>query len=606
MIPDIILRALCWTLLHSLWQGLILAVLAGTILVLTKKGSSSLRYNLLCCGMILFLAGSAATFYLQLKAADNDAAVSNPIVSAGPTTTNKVIPGPHGSIQDPGGKAISAAPLPSTPIIRGAIDSLVEYFNAHAAVVVLVWFIVFLARWVRLLSGLVYAQRIRYYQTRPVPTEWQERLNQLLHKLRISRPVVLLESALIKVPVVVGFLKPAVLVPIGMLAHLPADQVESILLHELAHIRRRDYLFNLVQHMVDTLFFFNPALVWISSLIRTERENCCDDIAIRETRSRRQLIEALVSFHEYRQRENEFAVAFAGDKENQLVKRVKRIVHKTNHSLNAGERAVLMAGLLILSAAFITVNHSHAVAFQKKTNSAATVSPDAKSAAGENRKASAVSPETNSTADTTIREIKKEAVSHPKAAPAETVREETRPAEPADTTGVNYLGYRNLPLDKLIEMKEHGVTAEYILGFRKMGYTDISPDEAIELRDHGVTVEFIREFQNLGFKDISLRTAQNLRDHGVTVEYINSLIQLGYKPVSLDQATELRDHGVTTGFVTRLNDLGFTHIPLEKAQELVDHGVTADYIAGCKKRFGKLFELNDYIKLRDAGIKVTE
>ena len=139
-----------------------------------------------------------------------------------------------------------------------------------------------------------------------------------------------------------------------MLAQLPADQVESILLHELAHICRRDYLFNVVQYLVDTLFFFNPALLWVSSLIRTERENCCDDVAIRETRSRKRLIEALLSFHEYQQKTRGYALGFAG-KDGEVVKRVERIVHKKNHSLNPGERALLMGGLFLLCGAFVTI-----------------------------------------------------------------------------------------------------------------------------------------------------------------------------------------------------------------------------------------------------------
>jgi bla regulator protein BlaR1 len=548
-IPENILRALCWALLHSLWQGLIFAVLAGAILVLTKRSSSTLRYNLLCIGLILFLTVSGYTFYSQLAATTSPAMhpALHPASAADPVPPATAIP----TVQYP------------THTLRSAIDSLVQYFDNHAALVVLIWFIVFLARFVRLLSGLVYAQRIRHYQTRPAPEDWQQRLAELLKKLRISRPVVLLESALIKVPVVIGVLKPAVLVPMGMLANLPAHQLESILLHELAHIRRRDYLFNLVQHAVDTLFFFNPALLWISSLIRTERENCCDDIAIRETRSRRQLIEALVSFHEYRQREGEFAVAFAGNKENQVVQRVKRIVQKTNHSLNAGERAILMGALLVLSAAFITINNSRTVAAPKKPLPVVTApvtvvaKPVPTSPVTHPKKQR---PVVLQKPDTTIKEPKKDTARQPKS-----------------SEGINYLGYHNLSLDKLIEMKEHGVTADFILSFRKMGFTEISPDQAIQLRDHGVTVE-----------------------------YMNSLVGMGYQPVSLDQAVELRDHGVTTDFIARLNELGFTHIPLDKARELVDHGVNAEYIAACKKKFGKLFELNDYIKLRNAGINPEE
>ncbi|HXB09104.1 MAG TPA: M56 family metallopeptidase [Puia sp.] len=554
-IPDTILRAVCWALLHSLWQGLVFALLAGLVLVLTKKASSALRYNLLCGGLALFLAVSGYTFYIQLHGADGAVVMGTPV---------------HGTV----GTRVDGVAAATGTNAPAFIDSLVQYFNTHAALVVVVWFIIFLARFVRLLSGLVYAQRIRYYQTNPAPAEWQQRLNELLRKIQVSRPVALLESALIKVPVVVGFLKPVVLVPIGMLAHLPGDQVESILLHELAHIRRRDHLFNLVQHLVDTLFFFNPAIVWVSSLIRAERENCCDDIAIRETRSRRQLIEALVSFHEYRQAVPGYALGFANEKESPVVKRVKRIVHKTNHSLNAGERVVLMSGLLVLSAAFVTINGSQRARLQKKAVVVTRVSPDPMPGAE-----ATLLPERRQirpNGDTTVRPEKKPATA------SATRPEPQQPAHAAAATadtngGLNYLGYRNLSLDKLIQLKEHGVTAEYIQSFRQMGYPELSPDQAIELHDHGVTVEFIREIQEMGYKISSLRQARELVDHGVNVEYIRSL-----------------------------KDMGFTGIGLEEATRARDHGVTGDYIAACKKRFGKLFELKDYIKLRDAGINPEE
>jgi beta-lactamase regulating signal transducer with metallopeptidase domain len=84
-----------------------------------------------------------------------------------------------------------------------------------------------------------------------------------------------------------------------MLTTLPASEIEAILLHELAHIRRRDYLVNLLQSFSDIIFFFNPAVLWLSSLIRDERENCCDDIAIGEVKNKKQFIHALLSFQEY-------------------------------------------------------------------------------------------------------------------------------------------------------------------------------------------------------------------------------------------------------------------------------------------------------------------
>src|SRR6185295_2411884 len=84
----------------------------------------------------------------------------------------------------------------------------------------------------------------------------------------------------VQAPTVVGWLRPVVLVPVGALAGLPADQVEALLLHELAHIRRHDYLVNILQNVAESLLFYHPAVWWISGHIRAERELCCDDMAV--------------------------------------------------------------------------------------------------------------------------------------------------------------------------------------------------------------------------------------------------------------------------------------------------------------------------------------
>lgn len=544
-IPDTIIRALCWTLLHSLWQGLLFAGIAGVVLVMTRKSVAALRYNLLCGGLVLFLLVSGYTFYRELGMGG--------VAEMGGSREVAATVAPGAARTAGGGAGLVITGNWSSRVSAG-IDSLVGYFNTHAALVVLIWAIVFLARWVQLLSGVVYTQRIRHYKNRPAPEQWRQHLGQLLEKLRIPRPVSLLESALVKVPVVVGVLKPAILVPVGMLTHLSAEQVESILLHELAHIRRRDYLFNFVQHVIDTLFFFNPALRWVSSLIRAERENCCDDIAIRETGSRRRLIEALVSFHEYGQTANACALGFAA-KENQVVRRVRRIVDKTNHSLNAGERVLLMGGLVVLSAAFVTIHQSRgeeieviktvAVATEKRIVAAPVVQHPAVVHAGQ------------------VRTTRSQRVV------VDTI--------PKDTATPDEDPFRNLSVDQLIACRDHGVTPGFIISLNKMDYKHITVDKAIELVDHGVNTDFI-----------------------------TSLIAEGYTPpIPLDLVVELRDHGVTVGFLRDLHGLGFTNVSLDKAIELVDHGVTIGFINAWKKKTGNLLKLDDYIKLRDAGISPT-
>src|SRR5204863_17364 len=103
----------------------------------------------------------------------------------------------------------------------------------------------------------------------------------LAHRLRISRPVRLVRSALVEVPTAVGWLRPMILLPASTLTGLTTGQIEAILAHEMAHIRRHDYLVNLLQCIVEMLLFYHPAVWWVSRRIREERELCCDDLAVR-------------------------------------------------------------------------------------------------------------------------------------------------------------------------------------------------------------------------------------------------------------------------------------------------------------------------------------
>jgi hypothetical protein len=150
---------------------------------------------------------------------------------------------------------------------------------------------------------------------------------------------------LVKVPLVTGFFKPILLVPFGLLTSLPEDQVEAMLLHELAHIRRKDYGINLLQAFAETIFFFNPGVLWLSSLMKEEREHCCDDIAIAATDDKICFVEALVTFEAYKSNAT-LAMGFGGTK-NHLLLRAKRIIYNHNKSLNKVEKAFLATSLLL-------------------------------------------------------------------------------------------------------------------------------------------------------------------------------------------------------------------------------------------------------------------
>ncbi len=211
---------------------------------------------------------------------------------------------------------------------------------------------------------MIYTQHIRNHKIYQPAARWNDLIARRCGQLRISKPVILLESELMKVPAVFGHLKPVIFVPLGILANLPPRQVEAILIHELAHIQRSDYLMNLLQNVAESVFFFNPAVSWMSSLIREERENCCDDVAIGLTNDKTQFVESLISFRALSLfNHSKYLTAFPGNR-NQLLNRVTRIVHNKNKTLNPMENIFLAASLTIfgfLTLAFSKNNETHPV-----------------------------------------------------------------------------------------------------------------------------------------------------------------------------------------------------------------------------------------------------
>jgi uncharacterized protein (TIGR03435 family) len=135
----------------------------------------------------------------------------------------------------------------------------------------------------RLLLESMFTGRLKSALASPVAPEWRRRFHELAARIGISRRVGFLASARVDVPCVVGWLRPVVLLPAGMLAGLPMDQVEAVIAHELGHILRHDYLVNLLQRFVEAMLFYHPAVWWVSREIRREREHCCDDIAVSAT-----------------------------------------------------------------------------------------------------------------------------------------------------------------------------------------------------------------------------------------------------------------------------------------------------------------------------------
>ncbi|HTD42386.1 MAG TPA: M56 family metallopeptidase [Mucilaginibacter sp.] len=338
-ISDHTIHAICWTLIHSLWIGLAIALLSGLVITITRKSDAALRYNLLCGVLMLFALSVYVTFCLEMR---------TPVVEQGTFHARQII-------HAPGNLSII---VPATTPHISLIGRTVMFLNEYSNIIFMVWLLFFVLKSLKMAGGLLYIQRIRNYRVHEVSEEFKHKIEMFAGQIGIRQVVRLVQSELVKVPVAVGWLKPMILLPMGIILQLSPEQLESILWHELAHIRRRDYLVNILQGIVETMFFFNPGLLWLSSLIRAEREACCDDIVLSRMNRKANYLEALLSFGYEDNSKVSFAMSIGSG--NQLRDRLKRMVSQENKRLSIAEKVVLAAGLVLLSA-FTTISKDNTV-----------------------------------------------------------------------------------------------------------------------------------------------------------------------------------------------------------------------------------------------------
>jgi uncharacterized protein (TIGR03435 family) len=206
--------------------------------------------------------------------------------------------------------------------------------------------------WLRLLLTWMAATRMTFRQVRPAPPEWQQILNRLQARIQVTLPVKLLVSSLIQSPVVIGWLRPVVLIPVSALAGVPCEHLEALLAHELAHIRRHDYLINILQSIAEATLFYHPAVWWISRHIRIERENCCDDVAVSVTGDPVVYVLALSDFETRRSTRVAPALAATG---GSLKHRIARLLGASSPAPVPG---ALVALLVLLLTAWVAVSQT--------------------------------------------------------------------------------------------------------------------------------------------------------------------------------------------------------------------------------------------------------
>jgi beta-lactamase regulating signal transducer with metallopeptidase domain len=280
-------QAVGWALLQFVWQGAAVGALTALALAALKRSASDIRYVVSAIGLALMLTLPIVTGAQKYQVLADAASTAAPATDTFQSRADGV--GPPAEVASRGtASPAGAANATVTPPARVAAAQPSGFLarlrslrlEGFLPVLMPVWLVGVSLLSVRLFTGWLWVQRLRTRGVSNADETLRAMTVRLSRRLHIRRAVTLLESRLVEVPTVIGFIKPVVLLPASALAGLTPHQIEAILAHELAHIRRHDYLVNLLQTLVETVLFYHPAVWWLSRRIRIERENCCDDLAV--------------------------------------------------------------------------------------------------------------------------------------------------------------------------------------------------------------------------------------------------------------------------------------------------------------------------------------
>ena len=322
-------QILGFTLLHSVWEAFLVSAIVILVLRFIPNKFSTARYITASLGLMTIVLLSMATFIYLLGSSESS------------TTTNAIVQA----------NALRMMPQTTLTPVGTYLDRANAFIHAYLPLFLMVWIFGTLLFSLRILTGLVYVEKLRHESTL-LQNLWSDRIQQIARQLNINRLISLAESSAIHTPVIIGHLKPMILIPIGMCSSLSTEQLETIFLHEIMHIRRKDYLVNLLQIIVEAIYFFNPFVWIVSGIMKREREHCCDDAVVQLHGSANEYARALATLEELRLSKVGLALSLAANK-NQLLSRIKRLMEKSVKNYSSREKIIpallLVIGLICAS-----------------------------------------------------------------------------------------------------------------------------------------------------------------------------------------------------------------------------------------------------------------
>lgn len=334
-----------WTLLHFVWEGALIAASAALVLRLLRTSRPQLRYAVACAALTAMLIAPAATAL---------------VLSGEPPTI--LVQSVH-VLRSPQGKVLGVAVLPiggSPAVVSGSSAptpreiSLPFELDTDTvfSTMVTLWFLGMSILLARLATGCWRVRSLHVLARRELPSRWQTLAEDVAAKLGLQRPFLVVDSVRVATPTVIGWLRPIVFLPVAAMAGLSPRQVEAILAHELTHIRRHDFLVNLLQTCAETVLFYHPAVWWMSSRIRAEREHCCDDVAVSVCGDATEYAAALTELASWSLAHPPLAMAAT---RGPLLSRVRRLLHVPESSRRLSRTTLAVAVVITTVVGVLTV-----------------------------------------------------------------------------------------------------------------------------------------------------------------------------------------------------------------------------------------------------------
>jgi beta-lactamase regulating signal transducer with metallopeptidase domain len=581
-------QAIAWTLIHFCWQAAAIAVAFRLISAAIVRRSSQVRYLVALSSLLLMIGAAVITFAWEMR-------------------SNAAAPSITATAENLRASFVADFPRSTAP---GLLVATQQQAGAHVTIASLLpwidglWLAGVFALSLRSLGGWWYLRRLRLAATVEAPASVIDAFQRISQALGLNRDIALRLSTAIDSPMTMGTLRAIVLLPLSAVTLLGPDELEVVLAHELAHVRRADFFWNILQTIAETLFFFHPAVWWLNARIRHERELCCDDLALKVCPNPIVYAHALVHLEEQRSRHLRLAMALDGHQSHAtLLSRIARILGEPmtripSHRFRPFSLAAAIAGLLVL-----LVPAPHVLAkFAPAQSAPAIVATSSASAA---IASPVIAPEVAIHVAMPSPLPAQQASSTPEVAPAPEPQTDGKPT-PSAHSHSDYIdqmkaaGY-DVDLDKLIAMKIQNVTPEYAQAMSQAGFGKLSADDLIACKIQGVTPEAIVEMKKQGLEINNVHDAISFRIFQVTPEFVSGMKSAGFDGLTGKQLLAMRVQGVTPEYAKTLKQ----KFPGVTADELVKariFRIDDEFIAQAARHGFTNLPFDKLVRLRISGI----